>query len=296
MAYEHALAYVLGLEGVALLRAFAGEHDRAFTEARIAEIRKILDDGSLDEAGEQVEHVDVVEGYGIWAAAYDSPGNPAFDYDAPLIRAVAAELPTGVALDAACGTGRVSATLAECGYAVLGVDRSPEMLELARKRLPEGDFRVGGLEELPVGDDAVDIVTCSLALSHVPDLRPVFAEFARVLRPGGHLVIADVHPEQVARTHVPTVRRTDGTAGRVSSHHHRTGDYVRAALAAGFRIRSCEEPTIPPAAPQPAAEPGPWEIWPWSLTALVPEAARAANAGVPGMLLWHMQLTRPDGR
>ncbi|GAB4586363.1 class I SAM-dependent methyltransferase [Nocardia sp. IFM 10818] len=291
MAYEHALAYVLGLEGAALLRAFAGEHDRAFTEARIAEIRKFLDDGALDEAGVEVEHVDVAEGYGLWAAAYDSPGNPAFDYDEPLIRAVAGESPPGLAVDAACGTGRVGAMLADCGHAVLGVDRSAEMLELARKRLPQADFRLGGLDDLPVDDAAADIVTCSLALSHVPELRPVFAEFARVLRPGGHLVIADVHPEQVARTHVPTIRRADGAPGRVRSHHHRTGDYLRAALASGFRIHSCDEPPAPTTTSEAATEPGPWNIWPWSLTALIPEAAQAANAGIPMMILWHMRLT-----
>ncbi|WP_067538728.1 class I SAM-dependent methyltransferase [Nocardia crassostreae] len=266
MAYEHALAYVLGLEGAALLRAFAGEHDRAFTEARIEEIRKILEDGTIGAAGVDVDHVDVAEGYGIWAADYDRPDNPAFDYDGSIVRAVAGSVLAGVALDVACGTGRVASLLADCGHAVIGVDQMPEMLDIARKRLPDGDFRIGTIDRVPVGDSAVDIATCSLALSHVADLRPAFAEFARVLRPGGHLVVADVHPEQVARTHVPTVHRADGTPARVRSYQHRTGDYLRAALSAGFEPRSCEEPV----------------------------AAAAANSGVPMMILWHF--TRQGGR
>jgi sulfur carrier protein ThiS len=51
MSYEHPFAYLLGLEGVALLRAFTGEFDRQFVEARIAEVRELLDDESLNGQG-----------------------------------------------------------------------------------------------------------------------------------------------------------------------------------------------------------------------------------------------------
>ncbi|MBF6183410.1 class I SAM-dependent methyltransferase [Nocardia otitidiscaviarum] len=294
MAYEHPLAYVLGVEGAALLRAFAGEYDRAFTEARIEEVRRLLNDPVL-AAGVAVDHLDSVVGYGIWSRAYDDPGNPAFGYDEGIVRAVAASAARGVALDAACGTGRVAAVLAEYGHRVIGVDSSPEMLDIARKRSAEVDFRLGEVAGLPVETDTVDIVTCSLALTHLRELGEAFGEFARVLRPGGQLVIADVHPELVARTHIPTVRLPDGTPARVRSYRHRTGDYLRAALAAGFTARRCEEPRPRRVAADatPTAEPGPWDAWPWSLTGLVPEAVRAADTDVPAMLLWHFELTGP---
>ncbi|MEV4442140.1 class I SAM-dependent methyltransferase [Streptomyces sp. NPDC049577] len=297
MIHESPLAYALGLEGLALLRSFTGAHDRAFIDARIGEMRRLLADASLADAALDVAPVSTVEGYRVWSSTYDGP-NSAFALDEPVITEIVDALPAGTALDAACGTGRVAALLAERGHRVLGVDSSAAMLAKARDRVPDGAFQLGDLHRLPVAGDAVDLVVCSLALTHVPDLRPVLAEFARVLRPGGHLVTSDIHPEWVALGAVPPVRLPDGRPGRLVSHRHAVGTYLRAALAAGLRVRRCEEPTAPPTnrpGPEeprtaPAAEPGPWELWPWSLARLVPEAAEAAGAGVPAEIIWHFQL------
>ncbi|SDM82153.1 class I SAM-dependent methyltransferase [Nonomuraea jiangxiensis] len=289
MIYEHPLAYVLGLEGIALLRAYTGGHDRAFVEARLAEIRKFLDDDTLAEAAVEVSRVDTVSGYRIWSRTYDAP-NSAFDLDEPFIREIVDALPAGDALDAACGTGRLSAYLAGRGHRVRGVDSSPDMLERARRRVPQAEFLLGELTALPVPDESVDLVVCSLALTHVSELDPVLAEFARVLRPGGHVVTADIHPEGVARGVVPSVRLPDGRPGRVATHRHLVGDYVRAALAAGLQVRRCEEPPHPPGEPRERTETlGPWDVWPWALCDLAPEAAHAATAGTPSMLIWHFQ-------
>jgi ubiquinone/menaquinone biosynthesis C-methylase UbiE len=300
VTYEHPLAYLLGIEGIALLRSFTGEgaSDREFVEARIAEIRRLLDDESLASAAVEVARVETVEGYRIWSDTYDAP-NAAFDFDEPLVKAIVDTLPVGVALDAACGTGRVAASLAARGHHVLGVDSSPDMLARARERVPEGEFRLGELSRLPVADDAVDLIVCSLALTHVPSLGPVMAEFSRVLRPGGHLVISDIHAEGVGRGVIPPVRRPDGARARVASYRHLTGDYLRAALPVGLRVRRCEEPRMamvdrPGDTTGESATLGPWDLWPWCLSALAPEAAKAAMVGVPAMVIWHFQLGRPQ--
>ncbi|MFC7344744.1 class I SAM-dependent methyltransferase [Saccharopolyspora griseoalba] len=296
MIYEHPLAYLLGLEGIALLRGFVGEFDREFTESRIAEVRGLLQDESLAGAAADVRRVDAVEGYRAWADTYDEPGNAAFEIDEPEVKRIVDALPPGDALDAACGTGRYAQWLAERGHRVIGVDSSPDMLERARARVPSGEFLLGDLHRLPVADSAVDLVACGLALTHLPAVRPAIAEFARALRPGGHLIIADVHPEAVARGSIPPVRDSDGRPGRLVSHRHLVGDYLRAALPVGLQLRSCEEPRMPtanrsePAEPStPATTAGSWHTWPWSLTGLIPEAARAAT-DTPAMIIWHFQL------
>ncbi|MEJ3746558.1 class I SAM-dependent methyltransferase [Actinomycetes bacterium KLBMP 9797] len=295
MIYQHPLAYLLGLEGVALLRAFAGDHDRAFTEARIAEIRRLLDDPALAGEGELVERMDIVDAYRIWSATYDGePRNGLFDLDEPILHEILDKLPAGVALDAACGTGRFAEHLASRGHQVIGVDSSPDMLARAQRRVPDGDFRLGPLARLPLDDDQVDVVVCTLALTHVAALAPVFAEFARVLLPGGHLVISDVHYALADLGAIAKAVAPDGERGLLPVYRHRASDYLGAALPLGLRVRRCEEPrfwfTEEPK-PMPAdITVGPWPDWPWSLINLAPAAASAAGNGVPAIIVWHFQL------
>ncbi|HEX4223073.1 MAG TPA: class I SAM-dependent methyltransferase [Pseudonocardiaceae bacterium] len=295
MIYEHPLAYLLGMEGLALLRGFIGEYDQEFVDARLAEVRLLLADESLADAAVDVARIDPEEGYRLWSRSYQA-GRSGFDFDEPLVNEIIDPLPPGVALDAACGTGRWTAHLTARGHQVIGVDATPEMLAHAKARVPEAEFRVGNLHQLPVEDNAVDLVMCALALTHLPDLDPVIAEFARVLRPGGHLVIADMHPERVLRAAVPTLRRANGQPARPASYRHLVGDYLRAALPVGLDVRRCAEPTIaddPPAAAKlPVESLGPWEVWPWSLAELVPDATTAADSGVPVMLIWDFEATK----
>ena len=161
-----------------------------------------------------------------------------------------------MALDAACGTGRFAAFLARHGHQVIGVDSSPDMLAHARRRVPDGEFHLATLEQLPLPDDSVDVIVCALALVHVPRLQPVLAEFARVLRPGGDLVISDIHHELVTRGSVIKARGPAGEPCIVETYRHRLGDYLRPALNLGFQVMRCEEPgTVQPAGPLPSRPP-----------------------------------------
>jgi SAM-dependent methyltransferase len=292
--YQHPLAYLLGMEGLALLRAWAGDYDEAFVRQRLAEVRRLVDEPAMaGHAGVRVRRGDTGSAYREWSATYDEPRNSLFDIDEPVMHEILDPLPAGVVLDAACGTGRYAAHLAAGGHRVLGVDSSAEMLQRARVRVPDGAFLRGDLHRLPVADDALDAVVCALALVHVASLVPVIAEFARVLRPGGHLVISDVHPDLVLLGSVVHAPGPAGEPGLAPTYRHSTGDYLRAALLVGLRVRRCEEPRRAPA-DQPAPMPeridvGEWTDWPWTLLPLVPAAARAAWDH-PATVVWHFQL------
>jgi SAM-dependent methyltransferase len=299
--YQHPLAYLLGLEGVALLRAFAGEYDREFTLARLTEIRALLDSAEELGDGVVVGPMSTTEGYGDWAAVYDLPGNQLVEIEEPVVREILGGLPRGVALDAACGTGRHSAYLATLGHTVIGVDSSSAMLERAREKVPDGEFHVADLEKLPLPDDHVDLVVCALALMHVPDLDAVLAELVRVLRPGGHLVISDWRP-LTGTAGLPVVKiRADGTLGYMPTRGRRTSEYLAAALRVGLQVRRCQEPPRPfplvdehgtsEGAPVPDHVPGePPNIW--ALHRWSPDATNAAYRGVPAAIVWHFQLAK----
>ena len=95
--------------------------------------------------------------------------------------------------DLGCGTGQVSAALAPFVARVIAVDASAAMLQAAKKRLhgfDNIDLRRGELEALPIDDGRLDAATLMLVLHHVPEPARALAEVARVLKPGGRVIIA----------------------------------------------------------------------------------------------------------
>jgi len=241
VTYLSPLAYLLGIEGVAILRGIReGTGDEAFVRARIAEVQALLDNTALtsDALTAVPGTISAAEVYGAWAASYDAPGNQMLDIEQPIVRRILDGLPVGTALDAACGTGRHTAYLAGLGHRVIGIDQSADMLSFAAARLPEADLVRADLERLPLADRSVDLVVCALALTHAPRLAPVMAEFGRVLRPGGHLVISDAH---LLLSYVrPTLPRRPGPDGRPSllaEYHRPLSEYLSVALPLGFQVR-----------------------------------------------------------
>ncbi len=100
-------------------------------------------------------------------------------------------------LDVACGPGIVAAAFAGEAGRVVGIDLTPEMLALARRRCAEQglenvSFELGDVTRLPYDDGEFERVVCRYALHHVADPRAVVAEMARVCAPGGRVVVADM--------------------------------------------------------------------------------------------------------
>jgi SAM-dependent methyltransferase len=162
---------------------------------------------------------------------------------------------------------------------VIGVDGSPEMLAKARADVPDGDFREGDLAALPVDDRSVDLAVCALALEHVADLEGAVSELARVVRPGGRIVLSDLHPAAVAVGGAAFFQDASGGAGVVRGHQHLHGDYLRAFRGVGLTVEQCLEPLIGEAE---VAMQGP-------AATFVPDAARAAYLGLPMALVWELR-------
>jgi ubiquinone/menaquinone biosynthesis C-methylase UbiE len=292
--YQHPLAYLLGLEGVALMRAFAGEYDRSFTHARIAETRELLARAEDFGPGVDVLPMPVADGYDGWARTYDGEDNGCFPMRDDMLAPMLDRLVRGRVLDAACGTGAVASQLVERGHEVVGIDIAPAMVDRARKAVPGATFLCGDLTRIPLPDRDVDHVVSSLATTHVADLARFFAEAARVMRPGGHLLVLDTRTHFTGSSRYPLVKQApDGRVGYIAGYNHGFGDYLRAAVSRGYLVRACEETyrddqtVAPDEFPEPptAEPPDIWELHPW-----VREAANAAKSGHTAVVAWDFEL------
>jgi ArsR family transcriptional regulator len=102
-----------------------------------------------------------------------------------------------VVADLGCGTGALLPVLAPHVARVVGVDGSDEMLAAARARardLPNVELRLGALEALPFDACSLDVATLMLVLHHLPSPADALAEAARVLKPGGRVLVVDMTP------------------------------------------------------------------------------------------------------
>jgi SAM-dependent methyltransferase len=135
---------------------------------------------------------DVLEGWNGW-------GIPAY-------RHILERVPVGRGtklLDMGCGAGRFCRIAADRGAQIAGIDATAAFIEIARKRVAGGDFRVGDIEHVPWLDDSFDVVTGFNSFIFALDIRRALREARRVARPGGTVAItAFGRPERCESTHV----------------------------------------------------------------------------------------------
>ena len=274
------LETLLGTFGLAVQR-LSGEGDGPARRRRVEEMRNLIhaSDGAPGELATAKSEYDILAGYRIWSATYDRAVRLA-PIEEPALLGLIDDLPAGSrVLDAGCGTGRYSAHLLARGHSVAGVDLSPDMLARARQKLPDVDFLEGQLDALPVEDATFDAAVCALTLVHLPDLGVAAREFARILRPGGKLLISDVHPFPVLLGWQAPVRGANGETGFMRLHPHLASNYITAFAQAGFTARRCLEPRHTEASARTTA------------SETYPEANRAAWVGLPAVIVWEFEKT-----
>jgi SAM-dependent methyltransferase len=170
-------------------------------------------------------------------------------------------------LDVGCGEGRFCRVLKELGAEVVGIDPTPEFLAKGRQADPDGQFALAVGEALPFADKAFDVVVSYLVLIDIPDFRRSILEAARVLKPGGRFVVANLNSFITTRPNA-YYRDAEGRklhvaveeyyterpqivswAGIEVVNYHRPFEaYVQAFLAAGLTLESFYEPRPSPEA------------------------------------------------
>ena len=136
-----------------------------------------------------------------------------------------------------------SRALADLGHHVVGVDQSPEMLEVGRQRIPRALLCLGAMGRLPVRSASSDFTVCSLALEHEPD--PELA-VARVTRVGGRVLISDVHRFDILLDHQAQFDSASGGRLLIRAYPHFHGRLLDLFSRNGLVVEQCREPTMGP--------------------------------------------------
>lgn len=267
---------VLGMIGTSLLRDwYLGGDDQAERLADLFAAVRVLQRRSGD--GSVPREVSPRDGYAEWASTYDEP-NPMVEAEEALVHSLLAPMlrPGQTVLDAACGTGRHLAWLEGVGCRTVGVDLMGPMLRRACTAAPGARLIQGDLRALALDSGSVDLAICALALCHVPDLVSALRELARVLRPGGTLIVSDPHGRAAYAGGQGFFGPGGVTRPRfVRNHYRQAHDWFDAFRASGFVVESCHEPrmSVSDAARHPVAE-------------YFPAAAVAALREVPYLWVW----------
>lgn len=189
--------------------------------------------------------VPVQHGYARWSEIYDGQDNPLIVLEEPLVRALVGDVQGLTVADIGCGTGRHTVHLAEAGARVTAVDFTPEMMAQAIEKTKDKEVRFvthDVKKRLSLDSNAFDRVLCCLVLEHIADLDAVIGEMARICRPGGFVLISDLHPAMfLRRVRARFTDRETGLKVNVESYRHQVSDYVSGALKAGLKIDRIEE-------------------------------------------------------
>jgi ubiquinone/menaquinone biosynthesis C-methylase UbiE len=160
-----------------------------------------------------------IEGHRIWSSSYDSDMNPVLALDKRVLSERLGCLQGLRVVDVGCGTGRWMTFAQSQGAEVVGIDLCREMLiAAARKPALAGRLALARATQLPLAQEVADLTLCSLALSYFPSAAAAIAEIARITRPGGRVVVSDLHP----RTARAGWKRSFRSADQVYVIEHRS--------------------------------------------------------------------------
>jgi ubiquinone/menaquinone biosynthesis C-methylase UbiE len=191
------------------------------------------------------ENADIAGAYDVWADTYDEDPNRTRELAGEVLRGREVGIAGRKVIEIGCGTGLNTLWLCEHAETVLALDISAGMLRQARAHVQRPNVRFLQHDvrcNWPSADASADAVVGMLVLEHVERLEPVFAQAARVLRPGGELFVCELHPtRQILGRRAEFTNPRTGQREQVAAFLHDVSEYVNGGLRAGFRLLELRE-------------------------------------------------------
>ena len=183
------------------------------------------------------------EAYNSWAVQYDTNENRTRDLEARALRDLLATIECKTCLEIGCGTGKNTEWLLQKAEKITAVDLSPAMLDIAREKISQAHVNFVQADingDWHFTEGTYDLVSFSLVLEHIEHLDHVFRETCKVLEPGGHVYIGELHPFKQysgSKARFPTPQGEQV----VECYNHHVSDFTNAARHYGLDIAMVDE-------------------------------------------------------
>ncbi len=184
------------------------------------------------------------DAYRLVFASYDDEPNPMLLLEQRFVEPLLPSVARRSVVDLGCGTGRWLALLAPLKPASLtGVDVSPEMLTQAGQKLgSQANLVLADCSSLLFPRATADLILCSFLLSYLPDLDAFAGQVRRLLRPGGVVFLADLHPATTAKLGWRRGFHAAGSFIDVATYARPVEDIVAAFARVGIEVNAMLEP------------------------------------------------------
>jgi len=181
-----------------------------------------------------------------WAEVYDTEPNPLLRLEQRTLPPIMPSAKGLDILDIGCGTGRWLKYLHLLApRSLTGTDASHAMLERARASLaPAVVLHLSDSTTLPVDDLSTDLILVSFVLSYLSNLEAFADECVRVLRPGGHILLSDMHPVTATRRNWIRCFYREGKRIELSARPHAITEISTAFCSRGFKLLTLSEPSF----------------------------------------------------
>jgi malonyl-CoA O-methyltransferase len=180
--------------------------------------------------------------YRLWSETWESDPSAIVALESRWAAPWLADLRGKTVLDISCGAGRWIAHAQAQGATVFGTDLCREMLQQASKKPGvAGRLTLADTSHLPLPTATADVAICALSLGHIIPIDQAITELARIVKPGGHLIVTDFHPGALQRGWKRTFR-SNGQLYEVETYPYTKQRLIECARDSGLELQDLLEP------------------------------------------------------